>query len=239
MNEMNNNKILHSNSEIQNAWLAALIDGEGTVSFTLDGKTHIRPYVEIANTSRLLLATIKELTNAGYIGGNSKRDGGPTKIAFSGNAASELLRRVLPYLLIKRLNAILYLAYRRYRKHQGISSLTEVDVAFLEKMLELNRKHSRMIRSNKVERLRKYIADHPRKQKQISAKDVLKYMKDDQEYTQRELERLTGVSSAPIWKKLQYLIHTGELQRNRWAKNQAYFFIKTKKEEKVKDDEGT
>ena len=55
------------------AWLAGLIDGEGTVSFYMDPGRHsnkfpqIVPYINVANTNITLLQTIKDKTGCGAI----------------------------------------------------------------------------------------------------------------------------------------------------------------------------
>lgn len=101
----------------EKAYIAGIIDGEGTVTLTSDHKGEFpAPKVSIANNDLALLKWIKEKTGAGVIIARSKRQpqhGNQYVLDFSNNAALTLLKEVEHYLLVKNRHAQLLLT--RYK----------------------------------------------------------------------------------------------------------------------------
>lgn len=102
-------------SEVDKAWLAALIDGEGCIGIGKDWSSY-RVYVEVYNTYIPLLASIIDRTGFGYInirkkwGPNNKKPMGMYSI--TNRSAHELIEQVLPYLIAKKEQAKIALAFR-------------------------------------------------------------------------------------------------------------------------------
>ena len=92
-------------SEAEAAWLAGLFDGEGSVIW-VKGRTKKPVRIVITNTCLPLLNRILEVTGVGSISG-PKHDGNPKHAAAyywycGSNTAVHLLRRMLPWLIVKR-----------------------------------------------------------------------------------------------------------------------------------------
>lgn len=90
-------------------WLAALIDGEGSIRFVQNGpKEHsFSPEVSIFNCSEELLERVKELTQLGTL---YERDRNPAhrpglQWVTLGRDAEAILKAALPYLIVKKQHA--------------------------------------------------------------------------------------------------------------------------------------
>jgi len=98
------------------AWLAALIDGEGTIGIQR-AKRGLRIYVQVFNQNRELLEGIKQITGFGSIS-DKATESMWTVVAKS---AEIILREVYPYLIVKREQAKVALAFRKtvnaYNRH--------------------------------------------------------------------------------------------------------------------------
>jgi hypothetical protein len=97
------------------AYLAGIVDGEGTISLsTGTGKPeHSRPFVQIANTNYKLAAWIREKVEIKF--GFFEYDRHPEKqkasflFMWRGTYGVEFLKLILPYLILKREQALLVL----------------------------------------------------------------------------------------------------------------------------------
>ncbi len=98
----------------EKAYIAGIIDGEGTVTLTSDHKGELpAPKVSIANNDLALLNWIKEKAGSGVIITRSKRQphhGEQYVLDFSNNSALALLSEVEGYLRIKKPQARLLLS---------------------------------------------------------------------------------------------------------------------------------
>lgn len=101
----------------EKAYIAGIIDGEGTVTLTRDHKGELpAPKVSIANNDLALLKWIKEKAGAGVIIARSKRQpqhGEQYVLDYSNNSALALLAEIECYLRIKKPHAQLLLS--RYK----------------------------------------------------------------------------------------------------------------------------
>jgi hypothetical protein len=94
-------KMTEASKEVQDGWLAGLLDGEGSiiVSFGRDGDLQMRAL--IANTNVELLETVREVMDCGSVDIASNRWMCTTR------NVEKLLDRVEPYLIVKRTRAAL------------------------------------------------------------------------------------------------------------------------------------
>ena len=90
-------------SEAEAAWLAGLLDGEGSVVWTKPGTKSVR--VAIYNTSAPLLSRVLEVAGYGSITDGSKRRSPKHKQGYAwvccGVHAIHLLAQMLPWLIVK------------------------------------------------------------------------------------------------------------------------------------------
>jgi hypothetical protein len=106
-------------SEIELAYLAGIIDGEGTITISSRrakfGKIYFRPYITISNTSERLADWLR---SKGYsIHSATNSSGRPYwRINWSGFSLDSLLARLEPFLIIKRPHALLLLAFISERR---------------------------------------------------------------------------------------------------------------------------
>ena len=93
-------------SEIERAWLAAALDGEGNIIFVSRKKQHVTQ-VRIVNTDLRFLNRVKDITGTGRIKEKKRLYSKPNwKKCFewhlySLESCSLLLKQLLPYLIIK------------------------------------------------------------------------------------------------------------------------------------------
>lgn len=105
-------------NEIDLAYIAGFLDGEGSFIITYQGesKRRLRPMISVANTSREILEWIKELFG-GFISANNGsicKPRGRTIYYYSlgsRKACLEVLQLVIPYLKVKKKQAILLIEF--------------------------------------------------------------------------------------------------------------------------------
>jgi endogenous inhibitor of DNA gyrase (YacG/DUF329 family) len=107
-------------SEAARMYLAGLIDGEGCIQFTsklqarADGSLPLHPALRITNTSMPLLERIVAVAGCGGIYERSRQSAAHRPlydVTWSSGQAVELLRQLLPFLVIKRRQAEIVLAW--------------------------------------------------------------------------------------------------------------------------------
>lgn len=151
-----------STKEINWAWLAGLIDGDGYVGITRQRKKEntrqsasliYHPYLIISNSNLKVLEFIKKLIGYGYIHKNKKRNKPNQKPGFQYKLAKMdnldiVLRAVQPHLRIKQKQCKLLLNFIKLRKnakkitgkgHRGATSYT-VEEEIYQKLLFLNKR---------------------------------------------------------------------------------------------------
>jgi len=114
-------------TETEAAYIAGIIDGEGTIRMTKcysasgDRKLRYRVYVQVAvSTSMEIVEWLVSKLDASMTTLNRKKKSDKHRLAFavyvSEVKGEALLRRVLPYLVIKKRQAELFLRYREVQK---------------------------------------------------------------------------------------------------------------------------
>lgn len=119
-------------SEIEKAYIAGIIDGEGSISFVRSGskRTHgryIYPYIRVANTDIILIDWLKLKIECGYSGYKNwpKKDKRKPvyHISWACSDAIKILKEITPYLVIKKIRAELvmgiYEKSKQARKEAG------------------------------------------------------------------------------------------------------------------------
>lgn len=139
-------------TDIQSAWLAGLIDGEGSIGiwrYQRRGNRSgwaFRPVVEIFNTNRLLIDRILEIVGPAWSAvkdlPRKSHHKQCWKVAIRARAISDTLTRVHPFLVAKAEQAQLVVAFCEVRK--ASPARTEDDYLLYEdfwrKCKELNRR---------------------------------------------------------------------------------------------------
>lgn len=95
---------------IEAAWLAGIIDGEGSIYISKVKARHVKrgfiyaPYLGVANTGRALVVKVREIIGAGYVGRRKEdRHNWSDLHEYKGSASvlRGILPQILPYLVIK------------------------------------------------------------------------------------------------------------------------------------------
>lgn len=141
-------------------YLAGAIDGEGCVTFTQRAQAPwaYTPNVYVVNTNRAWLKKLKQNFGGTLVphGRHSPRHKFLYSLRWSGPAAQRLLRRVLPFLLMKQKQARLVLAHKPDGQHWGRKGMPawkrRQRIAALKKIRQLNKRgletESRKAKSN-------------------------------------------------------------------------------------------
>jgi len=128
-------------SETDKAYIAGLIDGEGTIRISHDKKYRgsYWPRVSIANSNENLLKWVKTKIGLGYI---SKKKGKPHEYWCEGYNVKPLLDAILPYLKVKRKHAELALKFleKRLSRKRWLDPYTAEELEIVEELRKLNEK---------------------------------------------------------------------------------------------------
>jgi len=135
-------------TETEKAWLAGFLDGEGTI-YIASTKRERSLFLRIRNTHLPTLNRIKEIFRVGYIGPHS---GGQTRLGkkqvyewyVNDNQARKVLEAVFPYLVTKKAQAEVGIAFQRHKSNRRkFKSLpryeVEDDLKFREAIHLLNK----------------------------------------------------------------------------------------------------
>ncbi len=130
-------------TEPERAWLAAIIDGEGTITISKVKDIEYRrgfyycPKLEISNTNKTVLDKVWQLVGAGgvYI---AKREQSAWKKKWAYMASAGVMRAILPqiipYLIIKRAQAERMWEYLKYIESNPILGLREIPPGYYERL---------------------------------------------------------------------------------------------------------
>jgi len=135
-------------SETDKAYLAGILDGEGCISFGSRAGKYLTVTLQVTNTNFELIKWLIGHLGAGNWYGYAPRVGNrrPCYLwSVAGKRATDIIRQVLPYLVLKRPQAELTIALPRFKNASpGKPTMTEKDYAFngllLRQMRELNRR---------------------------------------------------------------------------------------------------
>lgn len=138
-------------SEVEKAYLAGLVDGEGHIGLALGKKTKsyhnetYMPNITITNTNLSLLTWIKETTSLGFIflDSNSRNIKWKTKGCWKLRTNEQIvfLRSILPYLVIKKLQAELLIEFHSLLEERVLSEEKIIlRKVIYEELMELNKR---------------------------------------------------------------------------------------------------
>jgi intein/homing endonuclease len=125
------------------SYLAGLIDGEGTITFCVQGPKpyHMSIKVSISNTSLPLLQKVKEITKTGHIGSNYIKEKPRYKQGhnwtLNGRKAQKFLKKIVSFLKLKGPQAELAL---QISLNYQYSEVTKEEKRLRLKLLPLMRK---------------------------------------------------------------------------------------------------
>ena len=129
-------------TEVQKAYIAGIVDGEGSISIAHskhknNGKRYYSLRIDVVNTDRKLIDYMADVTDTGYTYCYESRKNEWKNIhswVTTRKSAEEFLREILPYLVIKKERAELALEFRKH------SRKVEKQEQFFEKMKALNKR---------------------------------------------------------------------------------------------------
>ena len=117
--------------EWQVGYLAGIIDGEGCITITRDAK-HYVPIVSVCGTSQLLMNTLGEITGLGSMFASPRRDKHhKTQMNWRLQSRVEiliLLRKVCPFLLLKKKQAVLLMEFCEGRINKTLPASREEEI---------------------------------------------------------------------------------------------------------------
>jgi hypothetical protein len=132
--------------ELEFAYLAGIIDGEGTISVCMvhrpDGVNALHKMLGVFNTNYTLIAWLKERFG-GVVHSRTRSDKWKQEhqLKWSAEEASELLAKVLPYLVIKKEQAEIFI---QLHKTKGVTKVSAEVQELREKLVnrcqELNKR---------------------------------------------------------------------------------------------------
>lgn len=105
-------KLLSKLSETEKAYLAGILDGEGSISLARSharsSAKYVYPLVRIANTDKKLISWIRKripIGHAGYVSKIHKKCKDVYHVAWASTEAVCILQELLPYLVCKKFRA--------------------------------------------------------------------------------------------------------------------------------------
>jgi len=134
---------VQSLSPVERAWLAGVMDGEGSISLSkvfnrLYRRAFLyRPQLEITNSNKPFLVRIAEVIGEGTVHRNKKGDETTrTRWAYIGSAGvlRAILPQILPYMIVKREQAKKMLEYFEFIDMRPLWGLREVDPGYYDKL---------------------------------------------------------------------------------------------------------
>lgn len=130
--------------EMEVAYMAGIVDGEGTISVGSRNKKYIQPTLSVANTSARLHDWLTARAFSYTIQANQM--GTPYyRFSMTGWHLEPVLRRLLPYLVIKKPHALLLLHLIRLRVEQSYrTAYTPLMLEIVSLIRELNERKDRM-----------------------------------------------------------------------------------------------
>ena len=211
--------------ELDANWLAALIDGEGSLNIALEKhgtRFSVVLYFGIANKCKELLEpvvrsfkgrlSVIKMNNAYYF-------------EFARCEHKRVLEMVKDKLIAKKELAYLMLEYLKYRETKSTIHFTMTDVEFARKFREALGKH-RKIKDKEatIKEFEEYIKSRPiRTFNRTRLKDILAMMEPDKEYTPRELAKLCSITSlCEVYNYLGPLTKAGLIEKRVIAPKQKH-----------------
>jgi hypothetical protein len=149
-------------TQLEWAYLAGILDGEGTISiFTSRNSTKGRKYpcycprVSISNCDERIMIWLEKTIGGRARPVKRKRETNSRKWRqsyiweLSRKQAVPILKNILPYLIIKRAQAALFLRFRETGQHRGSKlslGIVHARQRIIDEMQFLNRKGPRIVR---------------------------------------------------------------------------------------------
>lgn len=130
-------------SDVDAAWLAAMIDGEGTIGIGPTSKGGYQGYLCIANSNRAILERAQHITGLGRVAGTGKGTNRPVfRWQVNSRQAAAVLYRIRRFLIAKQRQADLVLAlqetHQRYGGNKKPQATTNKQHALYEQCKALN-----------------------------------------------------------------------------------------------------
>jgi hypothetical protein len=111
-------ELLRGMSDLELAYLAGFIDGEGTISFRKMQKGYYRPILEIVNTDPFIVKYLQRYFWQKVSQCKNSRQVPYLRVNLTGFGIAPFLEALFPYLIAKKLQAKLVLKYIEFRYWQ-------------------------------------------------------------------------------------------------------------------------
>lgn len=146
-------------SETDIAYMAGLVDGEGTISIATTKATHrFRPFIEITNTDPLMIKWLQKYFWQKVRKGETDLHRPVFKVHLTGYGITPFLERIKPYLTAKKIQCSLLMAFIKLRQNQNWKDSSSVEMLDTLKDLRiLNSRKKGMEPSKEIMRA-KYVA---------------------------------------------------------------------------------
>jgi hypothetical protein len=140
-------KVLQLNKTAKTAWLAGIIDSEGTVELCLYkpklNRAALFPKVRIVNQNMDLLNCVKQVVNLKYYIVTHKilERKNVYDLLYTNQNAIKILMRVKPYLIVKKKHAEIVLDWNNYRRSRPYAEpYSRMDLEYYLKISKLQKK---------------------------------------------------------------------------------------------------
>ncbi len=199
--------IITASYEAQSAWLAGIMDSDGTMGFRVI-HNRINPFAGVTNTSEEFLETISQLY-PGY----TCSIGDSFQLTIYKQLIPEFLRRILPYLIIKKYRAELILKFIDSRSIRKGTSYTQEEIQIFKTYVSLMKKLLPNTNRSAIDRLLKVFEKYERTR--LNTYDWLEKLEENKPYTTRDIVKLFGLRYDSTFRILKSLHREGLIQREK------------------------
>ena len=193
--------------EAQSTWLAGIMDSDGTMGFMVS-KNRINPFAGVSNKSKEFLETITQLY-PGYI----CSIGDSFQLTIYKQLMPEFLRRILPYLIVKKYRAELILKFIDSRSIRRGTSYTQEEIQIFKTYVSLMKELLPNVNRSAIDRLLKVFEKYERTRQ--STYDWLEKLEQNKPYTTRDIVNLFGLRYDSTFRILKSLHREGLIQREK------------------------
>ena len=127
-------------NDIEKAYIAGFIDGEGCISLAWRLKKYTTPIIQVANTNQDILVYLKTIFGGSLIDRQEKRINRKPSFAWvvCGQKAINVIRQIYPFLKLKKNQAEILLSLKRYTDNRKRDKLGRLCGIYTDKIFQEN-----------------------------------------------------------------------------------------------------
>ncbi len=198
--------ILDWTYDIQTAWLAGVIDTDGTMGFNFQSGS-AQPRIDIGNKSSALLEELHLM----YLSHIQKSKGRVNVVTFKPRLTEEILNRTLPYLIVKQDRAEILLKFLQSRKLRKGGSYTADEVSWIRQYYDIMKVLQPNMKRSRIEAILKSQKNSPRRE---GPYDRLKLLEVGKLYTTHEVNSLMpNFAYITVYQSLNRLAEKGLVRK--------------------------